>query len=103
LLPLWRGLSVCLMVTNVSCAKTDEPIEMSFGAMESRRPKESLIGQGFGSPTDRGNIGVTYLSMLRLAGGRYSQPYSLGAGEMRLWLPVLYQFVSLAQTRCLVS
>ena len=27
----WRGLSVCVLVTTVNPAKTDEPIEMSFG------------------------------------------------------------------------
>ena len=35
LLALWRGPAVCssvwLLITSVSCAKTDEPIEMSSG------------------------------------------------------------------------
>ena len=30
LLPMSCGLSVCLLVTTMSCAKTAEPVEMSF-------------------------------------------------------------------------
>jgi len=30
LLPMFRGLFVCLLDTSVSCAKTAEPIEMPF-------------------------------------------------------------------------
>ena len=31
LLPMFRGLRVCLLDITVSCAKTVEPIEMPFG------------------------------------------------------------------------
>jgi len=40
--------SVCLLVTAVSCAKTDEPIETPFGTWtkDSRGPEETWVRTG---------------------------------------------------------
>ena len=39
-------MSVCLLVTIVSCAKTDEPIELTFGGVGSGWPKEPRVSWG---------------------------------------------------------
>jgi len=49
LLPAFRGLCVRLLDKTMSCAKTDEPIEILFGAWIQVRPRDHtslLRGQG---------------------------------------------------------
>jgi len=48
--------SVCVLVTTVSLAKMDEPIEMLLGGADSRGPKEPCIRYRPGSPNRRGTI-----------------------------------------------
>jgi len=52
---------------------------MPFGVMDSQRPYKPYIMWGRRSPPPR-KKGLTgsHLGMPKLAGGRYSQPYSLG-------------------------
>jgi len=39
-------VSVCLLGTTMSCAKTDEPIEMPFGVRTQMGPKNHVLGGG---------------------------------------------------------
>ena len=55
LLHLWRGLSVCLLVTCVSCAKVAEPIKMPFGAVYSCRVSTT--------PGNHGNLEIEILEI----------------------------------------
>jgi len=57
LLPLYRGLSVCLLVTRVCPAKTAKPIEFSF-ELRTHGLTENVLGWGPGYPTRRGTFGV---------------------------------------------
>ena len=57
LLPLQRGLSAS---PSVSCATTDEPIEMPFGVADSWRSKEPRIERALGSPPEMGSFGVLF-------------------------------------------
>jgi len=64
-------VSVCLLGTQMSCAKMAEPIVMPLGGgADSRRPKEPRIRWGLDPPTGRGKFQgghipptVTYLHM----------------------------------------
>jgi len=55
--PMFRGLCICLLDITVSCAKTDEPIEMPFGGVDSGEPKKPCIMWVSGSPRGMGNFG----------------------------------------------
>jgi len=50
------GVSVCLLVTTMSCAKTAEPIQMPFG-LRLRWAQGTLFLVGAGIPKGRGNLG----------------------------------------------
>jgi len=39
-------VSVCLLVTTVSCAETTEPIEMAFGLRARAEPRNRVLGEG---------------------------------------------------------
>ena len=59
---IWCGTRVCLCVcwsvTTISCAETDEPIEVPFGTLVCGhvRPKEPCIRWEPGSSRKRGNF-----------------------------------------------
>ena len=50
-------LYVCLLITNVSCAKTAEPIEIPFGIWARVGPGIRVLTGGFGSTTGNGTFG----------------------------------------------
>ena len=49
-------LSVSLLDTTMSCAKTAEPIEMPFGLRTQVDPRNHLLDEGFDPPRGRGNF-----------------------------------------------
>ena len=50
-------MCVCLLITNVSCAKTAEPIEIPFGIWTRVGPGIRVLTGGFGSTTGNGTFG----------------------------------------------
>jgi len=87
LLPSSICVYVCLLVTRVGCAKTDEPIEMPFGIWTRgvHWSKEPFIRWGVWFPHETEHFRGTSPSPLSYrecpACGRYSQPYSVGGSS----------------------
>jgi len=72
--PIVTDLSVCLLITTASSAKTDEPIEVPFQAWTRVGLRNRSLGEGLHPPE-----GV----IPTLTHSRYSQRYSLQAAAMR--------------------
>ena len=68
---------VCLLVTSISCAKTDEPIKILFSVW-TREPKKPRFKWAPGFYHGKGRL-AWYLGMPILSYNWYSQPYSLAA------------------------
>ena len=55
------GVSVCLLVTTVSCAKADKPIEMPLGTRTRVGTRNDVLGGGIGSLLREMLFGVGHL------------------------------------------
>ena len=65
LLPMFRGLSVCLLVTTVSCVKTAEPVEVSFDIWTQVDQRNHVLG-GAQIPQGKGQFLVHWMRPGRL-------------------------------------
>jgi len=57
---VWLCVRVCLLVTDVSCANNDEPIEMSFTMWPRERPRNHALSGGPGPHRESGILGVIF-------------------------------------------
>jgi len=77
-------LYISLLVTSVSRAKTDKPIEMPFGAVDSS-PRYRALG-GTRVPTEKGTFGVTLRHVQIRLRSIFSTLFARGQQRCDLWL-----------------
>jgi len=92
-------MCVCLLITNVSCAKTAEPIEIPFGIWTRVGPGIRVLTGGFGSTTGNGTFGgyisacpnltaVDILNVVRCdAAFGYQSVYTVATCSIRFYEP----------------
>ena len=73
-------VSVCLLATSLSCAKTPEPIEMLFEAQTRWGRSDHVLGGG-PDPLREGRFGGSYFGIPILARCPHSRPYFWGSSD----------------------